>query len=174
MVSLGYNLRKARERKRLSVTQLSGLTKIQPKFIKAIEKNDYSIFSNSLHAKGFIQIISDYLGLNTKDNLAIWRRDYLLSFGQEDKKTDQSFKLIEKSKVLITPQLFFSVILSSLVIGFFIYLFANYKNFNADPVLQVSSPDDNSVVVDEIVIVVGETEPGNLVFINGQKVEAWS
>ena len=65
-MSIGNQLREAREEKKLSVADVSAETKINKKYIQALENDNYLLIPSQVYAKGFLKAYSNYLGLDAK------------------------------------------------------------------------------------------------------------
>jgi cytoskeleton protein RodZ len=63
-MDLGSELRRARERRGLSLLQLSDLTKIHPSALKALEDNDLSRLPGGIFTRGFLQAYAREVGLD--------------------------------------------------------------------------------------------------------------
>lgn len=70
---IGTLLREAREAKKLSVSEVSRETNIIPKYIQALEKEDYSQFPGETYALGFLRSYCEYLGLDTNHVIGLYR-----------------------------------------------------------------------------------------------------
>lgn len=101
--SIGTILRRARERRRLTQDDVSSYIKIPIKYLRAMESDDYAIFSDKVHAKGFLKLYADFLNLNTLELSALWRREYEKIFDSKAKNTPSVSKPIEYPKYFITP-----------------------------------------------------------------------
>lgn len=62
--TIGYKLKKAREKKGYSLEDIQNITKLRMKYIKAIEENDFSVFSGDIYAKGSIRNYAKIVGLD--------------------------------------------------------------------------------------------------------------
>ena len=60
----GAMLRTARERKGLTMVEVTDATRIKPHIIASLEMDDYSVISAPLYGKGFIKLYAEYLGLD--------------------------------------------------------------------------------------------------------------
>ena len=169
MDSLGYIFKKTRERRRLNIEQVYKQTKVQPQYLRAIEKDDYSIFSSPVHAKGFIKIYSDFLGLNSQEILALWRRDYSLVIKKTELETPK--KLLKTNEFIVTPSTVLIGIFTVLVVVFFGYLFYQYKSFTGDPNLEIYEPQNNAIFETDVIEIKGKTDIEADVFINNQRIE---
>jgi cytoskeletal protein RodZ len=170
MRSVGRLLTSAREGKKLTLQDVHKIIKIHPKYLKALEEDNYFIFEGKVHAKGFLKVYANFLGLDMDGVLALWRREYEPSF--ETPKSDKLFHLkpLEKPKIVLTPGLIISFLLVLLVIFFFGYLFYQYRTYTGNPKLEVFYPEDNKMVTSDLLDITGKTELDSEVFINNQKV----
>ena len=76
MVTVGEVLKNKRKNLRRSLDLVSADTKIQKRFIKYIESNEFSPFESEVFLKGFIKIYAEYLGLDVKKILALYRKTH--------------------------------------------------------------------------------------------------
>ena len=63
-MNIGAQLRQARESRGLSIAALAAATRIQPRMLDAIERNDLSTVPTGPYARGFVAAISRELGLD--------------------------------------------------------------------------------------------------------------
>ena len=163
-------MRSEREKRRLTLETVHRVIKIHPNYIKALEADDYSIFEGKVHAKGFLKVYSEYLGLNLDEIMALWRRDYEAVF--EKNRDEKFFKLksLEPEKLIVTPGLIITGIIVLLIVLFFGYLLYQYRTYTGNPKLDVYHPENNKIVTSDILDITGKAELDSEVFINNQKV----
>jgi len=65
-VSIGDILRARREEKKISIADVSAETKINKKYLQALENGNYLLLPSPVFAKGFLKAYSTFLGLDTK------------------------------------------------------------------------------------------------------------
>ena len=70
MDSLGQFLKQQRERKGYSLEDAQEETKIQIKYLKALEQENFDILPGEVFTKGFIRSYADYLGLDTQEAMS--------------------------------------------------------------------------------------------------------
>ncbi len=70
---IGVILKEAREARKLSVSEVAHETNIIPKFIDALEREDYSVFPGETYALGFLRNYAEYLNLDTSNLLDLYR-----------------------------------------------------------------------------------------------------
>lgn len=174
MKNLGEILKSQRKKRKLTYNQVYAKTKIQQHYIKALEQNDYSVFGGQLHAKGFLKIYAELLGLNVNQILALWRREYGYTF--EDSSDTQGSssrrKLIKslRSGITVTPTRLFVSLGLLLLVSFFGYLFYSYKKYSGPPALEVRSPENNAIVENSLIDITGKTDIDSILFVNGEKI----
>ena len=67
MKTVGQILKSQREKKKLTVNDVYKFIRIHPRFITALENDNYSGFEGRVHAKGFLKIYTDFLELNINE-----------------------------------------------------------------------------------------------------------
>lgn len=67
MENIGEVLRKKREAKKITIDEVSEKIKIVPKYLEALEENNFSIFSSDVYTKLFLKSYAKYLDLNYTD-----------------------------------------------------------------------------------------------------------
>jgi transcriptional regulator with XRE-family HTH domain len=65
--SIGAALRKARERRRLTLTQVSETTKVRLHYLQALESDDISVMPSGAQARGFLRLYAGFLGLDLNE-----------------------------------------------------------------------------------------------------------
>jgi cytoskeletal protein RodZ len=65
--SIGAKLKQARESRRLTLQQVSEITKVRPHYLQALENDDLSAISSVAQARGFLRIYAEFLGLTPAD-----------------------------------------------------------------------------------------------------------
>ncbi len=70
---VGTILKEARESRKLTLRDVSRETNITPRFIEALENEDYSQFPGETYALGFLRNYADHLNLDTEHLLNLYR-----------------------------------------------------------------------------------------------------
>ncbi|MCS7294862.1 MAG: helix-turn-helix domain-containing protein [Chloroflexota bacterium] len=73
MATIGETLRAARERRGLSLSEASRLTRIAPRFLVALEEDDYGALPAPVYARGFLRSYATLLGLDPEPLVAALR-----------------------------------------------------------------------------------------------------
>jgi len=64
MFEIGNNLRAARIRQKLELSQAEGDTRIRAKYLRALEDERFEVLPGPAYTKGFLRTYADYLGLD--------------------------------------------------------------------------------------------------------------
>jgi cytoskeleton protein RodZ len=168
MITVGEVLKKQRKNLNKSIEQVALDTKIQPRFIKYIEENDFEKFDSSVYAQGFIKIYAKYLNLNEDRILAIYRRS--VPNIEKPQQTMRETKNVSGSK-RITPK----TITIALSVFFFLivgsYISYQIYQFQSPPQIDIQTPEDNLSVQQDSIEVKGVTDTNSTLFINDTPVE---
>ena len=70
---VGELLKETRESKKLTVREVAQETNITPRFIDALESEDYSVFPGETYTMGFLKGYAEFLNLDTEEILGLYR-----------------------------------------------------------------------------------------------------
>lgn len=143
MKTVGQIIKSARQKRNLSTDQLSSLTKIDAKYIEALELDNYSDLPSETFAKGFIRNLSLRLDLNPHELIAIFRRD----FRQPDRV---GLKAVHRKTFSGIPSQILPFIVGGIV--FVIYLVFQFRAILTPPKLEILRPSSGAVLVSPIEI----------------------
>jgi len=76
MKTIGEILKSARVSRKLTLTDLSRLTKISLITLKALEKNQFNTLPSGTYIQGFIKNYAQAVRLDPAKTLAVFKRDY--------------------------------------------------------------------------------------------------
>lgn len=169
MRTVGEILKETREAKLYTLEDIEKHTKIRKELLEALEADDFNKLPPATFVRGFIKNYGRFLNLDTEKLLAIFRRGF-----EKDKHPDvvlQSFtNPVDKKRFRLTPGRLIGLVLVLIVLGFFSYLWVEYRGFVGAPNLVVDSPKDQETVDIPEVLVSGHTDPEVKVSINDQDI----
>jgi len=165
--TLGEILKSVRQKKKLTLEQVEEETKVRVKYLQALEEGHYELLPSSVYAVGFLVKYTDYLGLN-KDNL-------IKKFSTERGKSYNHAKIMVERRMheplfSITPRFIVIVGVAIVLLGLIGYIFYNVHQFTSPPNLEISSPTADQVIKEDKLSIVGKTDSGATLMINGQSV----
>ncbi|MFS8130637.1 MAG: helix-turn-helix domain-containing protein [Candidatus Dojkabacteria bacterium] len=180
--TIGERLKTERERVWLSLDQISNNTKINKKYLEAIEDNDFESFSSHTQAIGFIRNYSNFLKVDPTNLIAIYKRDFesekqsrkIKKIDDEELEKSKNPSRFEKLKQTQFTSKRLWVMFSILFIIVFIVLTSGFiKTAFAPPYFKISSPiellgGDNKTfsTSEKLIKIKGDTSGYTLIKIN--------
>lgn len=161
--SLGEFLKKEREARKLSLKRFSELSKISKKNLINIEENK------------FLDIPDTYLNLYLKKYAEILNLDYSDLQSKIPKKNSIPAKISKNRysipKFIITPKILTSILICILFLAVTVYFIYQFHNLFGLPMLEISNPIDDIVVIQsDNITIKGKTDIDNVLKINGKKI----
>jgi len=170
-LTLGEKMRRARNEKRIVLSEVSRNTKIQLEYLEYLENGEYEKLPADVYVRGFLKSFAEYVGIN---------EDYLIKSFNKEKSIQKNIEGGEKeavktqkinlSRFSINPKIISIIFISLFFLGLIFYLYRNLNNFVSNPSLIIFNPANNSIVEESSVVVQGKTDIGNNLFINNQPV----
>jgi cytoskeletal protein RodZ len=170
MKKLGDILRDQRERRGISLEQSEEATKIRKSYLQSLEIGDYASFPAPSSIKGFLKIYAEYLGLQEKDVLAFFRREF------DESKDGRIFpksilKPVREPLVRFTPQSVFTTVSVAAIAILFAYIWVQYQAFAGAPELEIYSPKDGVVTQIAAIDVEGKVSSNSTLALNNQRID---
>lgn len=169
MRKVGEILKKTRFEKKLNLGGVEKATKIRLKYLQFLENDDYQRLPGLTYTRGFIKNYGEFLGLSSKELLAVFRRTIderrsfrLIPSGVADPLNQPAFTITP------TKTIVFAFLVALLL--FLGYLAQEFYSFTRPPTLKISSPSQDAVIYSEIVEIQGKTDKDTLLTLNGQIV----
>lgn len=169
MKTAGDILKAERLARGWSLGELSRRTRIQSKFITALEAMDLAKLPAAAFVKGFIRTAAVELELNPDGIVAIFRRDY-----GSDNQGHIVPRILEPevtgNKFHWTPKTTIIAVITVVITVFISYLAIQLRLLTSAPMLVIDEPED-SILVSDQVLIEGRTDPTATVKINGQEIK---
>lgn len=167
-LTLGEKLCKVRTENRISLNEVSRATRIQVKYLEALESGAYGSLPPEVYVRGFLRAYAAFLGIPEDAILKLYERERSIRKNLGDAPVPSRFR--PKSPIrfhipVSTRGIVLSVI-ALIVVGFFSYLYIQFQTFVSEPRLVIFSPQDGDTVT-VATIVRGESDPRAVVRING-------
>jgi cytoskeletal protein RodZ len=173
---IGDLLKEKRKERNLTIEQIAEITKIRAEYLRALEESDYKSFPSEVYLKGFLKNYAKYLGINSDQTLALYRRDNIITTKKEKKELFGKLK-DRLSKIVITPNRLIILLVIVLIIGVAMYLSTYIGKVLKKPVITMSSPIDITAEGEytyttnkENVELIGTIDVNSKVLINGEEV----
>lgn len=167
MITAGEILKTKRESLEKSLDLASQETRIQKRFLKYIEKNEFEKFDSEVFLTGFLKIYSKYLNIDTEKILALYRRAKPLKTPK--KKTEK--KRFTSPKLPLTPKLLVTISLSIFLVAILGYIGFQIYKFQSPPKLEISYPPEDFQTEQQLLEVTGTSLPNTMISINDSPLE---
>ena len=164
--TVGKKLKEARRKQKLTLEQAEETTKVRSKYLAAIEADRWREFPSRVYVLGFVKRYSEYLGLNSREILSEFNREFGSS-PQIFTPRSRSEKPVER--VIITPRLVIGIFIVIFVAGIIGYIVYSVNKFSKPPQIEITAPTAEIVDKKDIVIE-GNTSDTAIVEINSQLV----
>ncbi len=128
MFEIGNSLREARERQALDFPEIEQATKIRPKYLRALEDEQFDILPGQTYVKGFLRTYAEYLGLDGQ----LYVDEYNSRYIHADEETPLRVRTASTSRT--GPRFESSIVLVALAaIGIVTLLVFAAWRFGSDP-----------------------------------------
>jgi cytoskeletal protein RodZ len=171
-LTLGEKLRRLRSDRRITINEVSRVTKIQVKYLEYLEEGQYHRLPADVYVRGFLRSYADFLGVDENILLKFYDKEKGIKRNLEkDKKAPpKKIKPVNVSSFVFTPKKIVAAAVSVLVLTGLFFLWREIGSFASTPLLAVLSPENNSEVSGNFTVVSGVTDKDDSLFINGQPV----
>lgn len=171
-LTLGEKLKKLRSDKRISLNEVSRLTKIQIAYLEYLEEGEYEKLPADVYVKGFLRSYADFLGVDGQIMLKLYEKEKGIRNNLEKKRKPKKEKVkpLNVSSFIFTPQKILFLAIFVIVLCGLIFLFREINSFGSQPSLVIFSPENNSEVSENSIFVEGTTDKDALLFINEQPI----
>ncbi len=169
--TLGERLRSIRERAGVSIEEIAKVTKVNKNYLEYIEADDYDNLPADVYVKGFLRNYSNFLGIEPRDVLKIYQKERGIQVNIQKPRVQDIKKKRIKIPAIVLP---FRVMAGFLVGLFFIiiawYFYVETGKFSEVPRLLISKPVNNAIIKKSSTEVIGVTDIGNKIIVNGQAI----
>lgn len=163
MQTAGELLSQERNSKGISLEQASAALSIKKEQLAALEQSDWPKLPEAAFVTGFIKNYADYLGVDSKLALALYRREY------DPAKTPQpKLNFLKPKRLLVTPQIAINLLFGLLIASFVAYLALQYTSILKSPKLEVFTPSQDQTTTVPAILITGQTEEETTVSVNGE------
>ena len=163
---VGTRFKKLREERRISLDDVSFGTKIQKKYLVALEENKFSVFDGDIPAPNFIKSYARFLGLPPAGFLELYKDNSAGAFGSSEtgKAKPQKSRLIFSHKFFRN---FVLILAGGALLG---YIGFEIKRVLTPPLVSVISPPNDYISDVPRVELLGRVGSGAKLRINGQEI----
>ncbi len=166
--SIGAYIKKIREKRNISIEDVSKSINVNIKYLEAIESASYKDLPKGIYSKIFFKKYIEFLGIKHKNVV----NDFIKEQNRNQNFEKNIFfnKVVNWRHLLSTPKIARNILVFLVILVCFVYLFVYFKNIFSAPFLNIVHPPENKVSNEFNIEVEAYSEPGSEVRINGQLV----
>ena len=164
MLTVGELLYKVRKKRNLTLEEASKVTRIQQKYLIAVEKNDWSAFTSKVYISGVIRTYADYLDLDPANVLAYFRRDYEKTEVLKFRKKLPSLNFLPDTRKIVL------VAFTTVIFFFLTYFGFQFYLFLRPPEVQILAPQQNTFRNTQKITVIGHTQKESTIKIFNEEI----
>jgi transcriptional regulator with XRE-family HTH domain len=157
MIPIGQDLKRERELRGISLKEIAESTKINIRFLRALEENQLDILPGKFFTRGIIRGYAKYLGLE-EDSVLNKYHDALLILDKNEKEEEKTFS--QSSPINIRNMIWITAF-SAAVIAVVVALFFIFREDESPPPIQ--PPPTNTITQSEVVPPPPTTEPSEAI-----------
>lgn len=163
MQTIGSTLSEKRKEKGITLDQASGDLLIKKEQLASLEDGLWSKLPEPAFVRGFIKSYAQYLDIDPKFALALYRREF-----DPAKNPLAKPKLLKPIRLLVTPQILINLFFATIIVTFISYLAIQYTSILKSPKLEILTPPEDQTTSVPAVVISGQTEKETTVSINGE------
>jgi len=169
--TLGDELKYWREKRGLSLNEASLKANVQEKYIRALEKNEYSDLPEPLYAKNFLKAYLKILGLKESRFLKTFDKERRIAQKKDNATVKKKpVNQLSKTHLIVAPRVL-KIILASIVgLAIIIYLVWQIDLLLKPPGLVIYGPPDDITTAEAQIEITGKVDAEALLEINNQEV----
>lgn len=169
----GSALKRMRSLKNITLEELSAATKIQIKYLKWIEEDNYQKLPSQVYIEGFLKSCAKFLGEDPKETIKLFRKEQEIRKSIGNKNANfKKIKPINEKPIIISSRTIIIGISLLLALGACFYVYKQASFIAAPPSIEILSPPQDIEVFNDAIDVIGKSSEGSQVSINSQQVYA--
>jgi cytoskeletal protein RodZ len=157
-MDIGAKLREARESKGMTLEDVQQRTKIQKRYLKAIEENDYSVMPGDFYTRAFIKEYAQTVGVNPDEVLEPKQQETAAAPVQEEdeapsrqersqaRENDRPPRRERKGIPYLSSIIIGLIVIAVIVFVVWIYAGGSNENNNNDSASETQQPNEDQVV----------------------------
>lgn len=163
-------LREAREVKKMSLITMAEKTKIDIKYLKALEACEFDkLPTGVVYQKNYVKKYIEALGMDPRDYVSQFIDDEFDHVEPQSRVHPiRHIKTIWLSSVPSYVNILLGIGISLLLLS---YIGIQIRTILQPPTLFISSPQNGVVIDEQTITIAGETEPNTTVLLNGTEIK---
>ncbi|MBT4349622.1 helix-turn-helix domain-containing protein [bacterium] len=173
--TIADRFKKTRLEQDLSLTDVHQATKIQIKYLEALEDGDYQALPGEIYIRTWIKIYSEFLNLPKHELLADYKLEKIIRAKTDQpekvsKQTSSKFSFKKRLMKILRPYFLKRAAIVLILLIFLSYLAWEINNIVSPPFINITDPANNIKTIDSSIDIIGQTEPEVQLMINNELV----
>lgn len=168
-LTLGEKLIKFRSESRLSVADMAKATKIQGKYIEALERGQYEKLPANVYVRGYLRSYARYLNIDEKVLVRLYEQERNISSNIRPEAPHKNvFTNVTNRTYTFSPRSLVITAITLIILSVAIYLWFQFRQFTTDPLLSITEPNPNQVIEGNTAVLRGKTDRGTQITVNNE------
>ena len=169
-LTLGEKLTKFRGEARLTVADMAKATKIQAKYIEALEKGRYENLPADVYVRGYLRSYARYLNIDESMLVRLYdqERNITSNIRPEAPKKNVFHASTSGRTYTLSPRSLVIAAITVIVLSVASYLWFQFRQFTTEPFLSITEPNPNQVIEGNTAVLRGKTDRGTQVTVNNE------
>ncbi len=172
-LTLGERLLALRKEHHVNIHEFVKHTRIQKKYVEALESGNYDQLPSQVYVRGFIHAYENYFGLASGSLTKILDREYQIYENihvKNDIKEDTFAKKSFASHIVISSRMLLAGLVFCLVAGIGIYAYSGARQFVSAPFIDILAPENGSQTDASSTEIRGMTHPEAFLYLNDDPI----
>ena len=166
--TIGQELKSARRRLAISLDEVSVATKIQKKYLKAIEEDRWQDLPEPLYTRNFLRSYVQFLGKDVEYVLSKFSKERGCCDFIDGYKTPR--QKVKRARLMVTSRIIKLGVLAVITLSVMSYLGFQVRSVMQPPMLVVETPTDGSTTDHPVISVSGEIKEEGSIYVNKEVV----
>jgi cytoskeletal protein RodZ len=168
-LTLGEKLSKFRSEARLSIADMAKATKIQGKYIEALERGQYEKLPADVYVRGYLRSYARYLNIDESALVRLYEQERNISSNiRPETPLKNVFATSTDRTYTVSPRSLVIAAIALIVLSVAVYLWFQFRQFTTDPLLSISEPNPNQVIEGNTAVLRGKTDRGTQITVNNE------
>ncbi len=166
--NIGQKIKEARQKTGLSLKIIGKHINLNPKYLQAIEEENWSVLPGEIYTKNFLKRYCTFLKIDKKEYQNINLNNY---YNKKNKQSNNNFRRKTKAKDFFNiPKTIKFLLIFFICASLFFYVIIEVKKITEPPKLNITFPKSDTTVSTSTIQIKGYTENNAEVKINQQKI----
>lgn len=169
--TLAEIFKKLRRETKVSLRELSRLTKIPKKYLTYLEDGDYNYLPADVYVKGYLRACGRFFKKNPKLLIKIYQRERQILRNLEQKKDSrETLKSLKYPRLVITPRNFTCFFVIVILVMVSIYFWYELDLFKGLPQIDLITPQKDLKTSQDFILFSGKVSKQAKLLLNNQAV----